>query len=94
MTGRPFFGSRRQMDTLRFVRGYQEAHGGVSPSFNEIGVGLGSVSKSRVSFDFDRLERDGHIRRLPNRARAIEVLTDIPVPRDPDGSPLYFVRVP
>ncbi len=87
--------TKRQMDALRFIRGYQLAKGGVSPFFREIavGIGLSPLSKSTVSDLLDSLEERGHARRLPNREQAIEVLTDIPIPRAPDGAPLYFVEI-
>jgi SOS-response transcriptional repressor LexA len=86
--------TKRQLDTVRFIRGYQLAKG-YSPSVQEIavGIGLSPVSKATVSELLDGLAERGHVRRLLNRVRAIEVLTDIPVPRSPEGEPLYFVGV-
>jgi SOS-response transcriptional repressor LexA len=69
-----------QNNALRFIRSYIENNGGVSPSFTEIGAALGLKSKSNVSRIVVELERRGHIRRLHNRMRAIEVLE----PRDVD----------
>lgn len=83
----------RQMDALRFIEGRLQATG-IAPSFEQIRDALDlQGSTSGVARLLDGLEERGHIRRLRNRARAIEVLTDIPVPRSPDGEPLYFVRV-
>ena len=87
--------TQRQLDALRFIRGYQLAKGH-SPCLREIAVGTGcaATSKATVRYSLRHLERAGLLRKLRQRERAIEVLTDIPVPRDPDGFPLYFVRLP
>ncbi|WP_086619227.1 LexA family protein [Erythrobacter tepidarius] len=84
--------TQRQQDVLRFIIGFQQAHGGVSPSFNEIGAGLGFSSTATVARHLDEIERRGALRRLPRRQRAIEVLAQVPIPRAPDGEPLFFVR--
>lgn len=83
--------TQRQVDLLRFIQGYQRAHGGVSPSIVECAVGIGVVNKSNASRLLAALEERGAIRRLPNRKRGIEVLTpDLPVPSIA-GAPLYAV---
>ena len=48
--------------------------GGISPSFDEMRDALGLKSKSGVHRLISALEERGFIRRLPNRARALEVL--------------------
>jgi SOS-response transcriptional repressor LexA len=83
----------RQMDALRFVTGYQLAKG-YAPTVREIGRGIGSNSTCLTHGFLTALEERGHIRRLFAQTRAIEVLTDIPVPRSPEGEPLYWVRLP
>ena len=45
-----------------------------SPSYQEIADAIGVKSKSRVSDLIRALEERGEIRRLPNRARSIEVV--------------------
>lgn len=87
----PFPGTARQMGLLRFIRGFQIAKGGISPTLEEMAAGIGLNAKSGISRLLDGLEERGHIRRLPNRTRAVEVLTPIPVPACPDGHPLYFI---
>ena len=82
----------RMLALLRYVQGYQEAHG-ISPDYEEMVAGTGVASKSRIGAKLDALEERGHIRRLRNRARAIEVLRPVSIPRDPDLRPLYFVEV-
>jgi SOS-response transcriptional repressor LexA len=82
----------RQQDALRFVVGFQAANG-FSPCFSEIADGIGVKSKRNVAELLDGLEERGAIRRLCNRARAIEVLVPIAIPRAPDGAPLHSVRI-
>lgn len=82
----------RQQDALRFIIGFQEAKG-FSPSFMEIAGGIGVRSPSRVARHLDDLEERGAIRRLANRARAIEVLAPISIAHAPDGAPLHFVQI-
>jgi SOS-response transcriptional repressor LexA len=89
-----FPATRRQQDLLRFIVGYQRAHGGASPGFAEMTDGLGLVSKARVFEMLNGLQERGHVRRRPFKHRSIEVLTSIPVPSAPDGAPLYAVNLP
>lgn len=83
----------RQQDALRFIRGYQLAHGH-SPTLDEICVGTGALAKSGVHYKLAALEERGLIRRVPAKPRAIEVLDAIAIPYSPDGEPLYFIRCP
>ncbi len=50
------------------------AENGVAPSFVEMREALGLASKEGVSRVLKALELRGAIRRLPNRARAIEIV--------------------
>ena len=68
--------TKRQADTLAFIVAYTKKNNGVSPSFVEICAHLGSASKSHVYGLLQRLEIRGFIRRLPGRARGIEVLRE------------------
>lgn len=86
--------TRRQQDLLRFIAGYQRAHDGISPSYAEMAKGIGAPSNSVVAWLIDKLEQRGHLRRLRNRYRAIEVMTPVAVPRAPDGAPLFAVPMP
>lgn len=83
--------TRRQADLLRFVAGHIEASGGVSPSLDECRTALGLRNNSSVHNLMAGLEERGLIQRIPNRARAVEVLHAPRLPRSPDGAPLYFV---
>lgn len=82
----------KQLALLRFIHGYQEAKG-YSPSLVECAVALGNASKSTIHFEINGLVERGHIRRLRNRARAIELIDPPPIPRCPRGEPLYFVPI-
>lgn len=81
-------------DVLRYVAGYLDAHGGISPSYQEIGDALGINSKFNVSRKINGLEAAGALRRLRGTFRAIDLLDTVPIPRTPEGAPLYFVRIP
>ncbi len=70
--------TRKQQELLLFVhRRLQEE--GIPPSFDEMKDALDLKSKSGIHRLITALEERGFIRRLPNRARALEVL------RLPDG---------
>ena len=64
--------TRKQRELLQFI---QERLGdtGISPSFDEMKDALGLKSKSGVHRLITGLEERGFIRRLPHRARALEV---------------------
>lgn len=63
----------KQRELLLFVQG-RLGQTGVSPSFDEMREALDLKSKSGVHRLISALEERGFIRRLPNRARALEVL--------------------
>ena len=63
----------KQRELLQFIHGrLQES--GVSPSFDEMREALDLKSKSGVHRLISALEERQFIRRLPNRARALEVI--------------------
>ena len=65
--------TRKQLDLLRFIQQrLQEC--GVPPSFDEMKDALDLKSKSGIHRLITALEERGFLRRLPNRARAIEVI--------------------
>lgn len=79
--------TRKQHELLRFIQVRLEDTG-ISPSFEEMKEALDLKSKSGVHRLISALEERGFIRRLPNRARALEVLkqpenlgTRTPAPR-------------
>jgi len=74
--------TRKQSELLRFIHG-KVSENGIPPSFDEMRDALQLKSKSGVHRLILALEERGFIRRLPNRARALEVirLPDAQVPR-------------
>ena len=71
--------TRKQHELLIFIQNRLE-DSGISPSFEEMKEALDLKSKSGVHRLISALEERGFIRRLPNRARALEVL------REPESS--------
>lgn len=65
--------TRKQHELIRFIQERLEETG-VSPSFEEMKDALDLKSKSGVHRLISALEERGFIRRLPNRARALEVI--------------------
>jgi repressor LexA len=63
----------KQRELLLFIDGRLKKDG-VSPSFDEMREALDLKSKSGIHRLISALEERGFIRRLPNRARALEVL--------------------
>ncbi len=63
----------KQHELLLFIDGRLQASG-ISPSFDEMREALDLKSKSGVHRLISALEERGFIRRLPNRARALEVM--------------------
>ena len=78
--------TRKQHELLTFIQNRLE-DSGISPSFEEMKEALDLKSKSGVHRLISALEDRGFIRRLPNRARALEVI------REPDtASPRTAAR--
>lgn len=65
--------TRKQYELLRFIN-ERLNEAGVPPSFDEMKDALDLRSKSGIHRLITALEERGFIRRLPNRARAIEVI--------------------
>ena len=65
--------TRKQYELLMYIEASLR-DGGVSPSFDEMKEALGLKSKSGIHRLIRGLEERGFIRRLPHRARALEVL--------------------
>lgn len=63
----------KQHELLHFIQQKLDASG-ISPSFEEMKEALGLKSKSGIHRLISALEERGFLRRLPNRARALEVL--------------------
>lgn len=67
--------THREAALLRYIRGYQAAYDGASPSLDEMAAHLGCW-KSAVHRSLAMLERSGRIWRRHSVARCIEVLGD------------------
>lgn len=78
--------TRKQHELLMFIN-ERLAATGVSPSFDEMKDALGLKSKSGIHRLITGLEERGFIRRLPHRARALEVLKLPENQEDPGFSP-------
>lgn len=84
----------KQLRLMRYICGYQEAHG-KAPSF--AAFERDGFTRHRTydrlraleAQGFVRLDRDIATGRV--KARAIEVLRPVPVPHAPDGAPLWVV---
>ena len=78
--------TQKQHDLLMFIH-ERLRETGVPPSFDEMKDALDLASKSGIHRLITALEERGFLRRLPNRARALEVvkLPDSAVPHPPRG---------
>ena len=68
--------TRKQSELLNYLSDHMQQHD-VPPSFDEMRDALGLASKSGVHRLVSGLEERGYIRRLANRARAIEILKPV-----------------
>ena len=68
--------TRKQKELLDYLTSHAKKSE-VSPSFDEMRVALGLASKSGIHRLVSGLEERGYIRRLANRARAIEILKPV-----------------
>jgi repressor LexA len=84
--------TRKQHELLCFIHD-KLAESGVSPSFEEMKDALDLKSKSGVHRLISALEERQFIRRLPNRARALEIVR-MPEAAERKGAPTPKVQVP
>ncbi|MEX0970909.1 MAG: transcriptional repressor LexA [Paracoccaceae bacterium] len=75
--------TKKQLDLLQFIHKRVQKDG-VSPSFDEMKDALDLRSKSGIHRLITALEERGFLRRLPNKARAIEILR-LPDSMEPTG---------
>ena len=68
--------TRKQKELLDFLTAHARENE-VPPSFDEMRDALGLASKSGIHRLVSGLEERGYIRRLANRARAIEILKPV-----------------
>jgi len=83
--------TRKQYDLLTFIHDRLQATG-VSPSFDEMKEALDLKSKSGIHRLITGLEERGYIRRLPHRARALEVVR-LPENTEPETLPIRNRRM-
>jgi repressor LexA len=83
--------TRKQLDLLNFIN-KRLVRDGVPPSFDEMKEALDLRSKSGIHRLITALEERGFIRRLPHRARAIEILK-LPEALEPSGRAGFEPRV-
>ena len=81
----------KQHQLLSYLIDYQ-ADKDITPSFDEMRQAVGLASKSGVHRLVSALEERGYIRRLPNRARAIEILRHPGSPASADGPSSNVVK--
>ena len=65
--------TKKQLELLTFLKNHLKKND-VPPSFDEMKDALNLKSKSGIHRLVSALEERGFIRRLPNRARAIEII--------------------
>jgi repressor LexA len=68
--------TRKQSELLSYLTSHLQEHD-VPPSFDEMRDALGLASKSGVHRLVSGLEERGYVRRLANRARAIEIVKPV-----------------
>ena len=87
----------KQRELLQFITVRLEENG-ISPSFEEMKEALDLKSKSGVHRLISALEERGFIRRLPNRARALEVIRQpedsVAAPRSKSSENVVPLRAP
>jgi repressor LexA len=79
--------TKKQHELLMFLNGRLK-ESGVSPSYDEMKDALGLKSKSGIHRLITGLEERGFIRRLPHRARALEV---VKLPESASAGPLPVI---
>ncbi|NQY83007.1 MAG: transcriptional repressor LexA [Alphaproteobacteria bacterium] len=65
--------TERQYLLLMYIRQRQQ-HDGITPSFEEMRIAVGLKSKSGIHQLITALEQRGYLKRLFNRARALEII--------------------
>ncbi len=84
--------TRKQHELLRFIH-ERLREAGIPPSFDEMKDALDLRSKSGIHRLITALEERGFIRRLPNRARALEVIKMPDTAAGPGSNPRFAPSV-
>jgi repressor LexA len=71
----------QQHKLLKFIDSFQKQNG-IVPSYEEMKQALGLKSKSGIAGLMHALEQKGYVRRIANRARALEVIKMVPLAHD------------
>ena len=64
----------KQRDVMLYLQDYMRESGDVAPSIREMGKDLSLSSTAGLHAMLCRLEERGYIRRIRNRARALEII--------------------
>lgn len=65
--------TKKQSAVLEFIKNFQETHE-FSPSYREIGAGIGLSSVASVAEHVNNLVALGALKRVPNSARSLEIV--------------------
>lgn len=65
--------TQKQFKLLKFIEEYLNKNG-LAPSYDEMKEGIGIKSKSGIHALISSLEERGYLKRLPNKARAIDII--------------------
>ena len=80
----------RQLELLRFIRGYQIAKGGVSPTLKQCAAAVGLRNRGGAHAILKRLSERGAVRVQADRRLQIEIIEAPAIPSI-NGVPLYAV---
>ena len=79
---KPYGLTDQQRALHAFIIHYTDAHGGISPSYDEMKDAIGLASKSGVHRLLNGLQERGYIDRRLHRARTVTVLHRLAVAQD------------
>lgn len=82
--------TKKQRELFDFIESYMARNNGVAPSFEEMASAVGLSAKSGVHRLLTGLEERGFVRRIPHRARALEINRD----GHPPANPLSAYSIP
>ena len=83
----------QQEKLLKFIIDYQKQNN-VTPSFDEMKDGLDLKSKSGIHRIVSALEERGYIKKLNNRARAIEIIKNVNLINTENGKNKNIISIP
>lgn len=74
--------TREQHKLALYIQDFVAENDGVAPSYTDMQAHMGLASRSGINRLICSLEERGWLRRIPHRARAIELLHQIPTLRE------------